>query len=546
MKRIVWTLMLCLAWPLSGQAHFLWLLPETRGPDAKVHVYFGESAAPDDPALLDKVVKAEVWSVGGRAGAQALTLTKTGDDLAAPLTGAAGSSTMILRHAYGVVAKGGAPFLLNYGAKAYPFPLSGSWKAVGDVERLPLEIVPRLERDQVVLLVTWHGKPLAGSAMHVSGDGIEKAIEGATDADGRFVCSLPKSGLFSIRAKHVEEKTGEHDGKAYQQVRHYSTLTLPYAAPQLAPMAQTWPPLPKGTTSFGGAVVGSALYVYGGNYGSAHEYANEDQSGDLWRLDLAKSTSWEKIAEGPKLQGLAMVEHRGLLYRLGGFTATNKAGEKEDLRSQADFAKFDPQTSQWTELPKLPEPRSSHDAALIGDIVYIVGGWNMQGGGNGAHWHTTAWACDLSAAKLEWKPIASPDFTRRALSLVNWNGKLLCIGGMTEKGGPTTATAAFDPARKEWANGPALIGGGMEGFGSSAFFVGGDVYATTMSGAIQRLKKDAAAWEVLGQLQHPRFFHRVLPWQGGKLVVIGGSSMETGKVLVPELLVTDGTATAAR
>lgn len=293
-------------------------------------------------------------------------------------------------------------------------------------------------------------------------------------------------------------------------------------------------------------MVGSALYVYGGNYGSAHEYANEDQSGDLWKLDLAKSTSWEKIAEGPKLQGLAMVEHRGLLYRIGGFTAMNKAGEKEDLRSQADFSRFDPQSGQWTELPKLPEPRSSHDAVLIGNTIYVVGGWNMQGGGNGAHWHTTAWACDLSATELQWKPIASPEFTRRALALVNWNGKLLSIGGMSEKGGPTTATAVFDPATNAWTSGPALVGNGMEGFGSSAFFVDGDVYATTMSGAIQRLKKDAAGWELLGQLQHPRFFHRVLPWQGTKLVVVGGSSMETGKVLSLELLTTDNVATAQR
>lgn len=546
MKRMVWTLMLCLAWPLTGQAHFLWLRPDAKGTDAKVHVYFGEAAEPDDPALLDRVIKAEVWSLGGRGGAQALTLTKTGDDLAAPLSGAAASSTLILRHQYGVVAKGGAPFLLNYLAKAYPFPLSGSWRAVGDTERLPLEVTPKLDRDKVVLLVTWQGKPLADSAVHITGAGLNEAIEGTTNAEGQFACALPQTGLFSIRAKHVEVKEGELDGKAYKEVRYYSTLTLPYAAPQLAPMAQNWPPLPKGTTSFGGAVVGSSMYVYGGNYGSAHEYANEEQSGDLWRLDLAKSNSWEKVAEGPRLQGLAMVEHRGQLYRIGGFTAMNKAGEEQNLRSQADFAKFDLQSGKWTELPNLPEPRSSHDAAVIGDTVYVVGGWNMQGGGSSSHWHTTAWACDLSATKLEWKPVASPDFTRRALSLVNWNGKLLCIGGMSQNGGPTTETAVFDPAKNEWSHGPALVGGGMEGFGSSAFFVKDDVYATTMSGAIQRLKKDATAWELLGQLQHPRFFHRVLPWQGSKLVVIGGSSMDTGKVLEPELLVTDNVATAQR
>jgi N-acetylneuraminic acid mutarotase len=241
-----------------------------------------------------------------------------------------------------------------------------------------------------------------------------------------------------------------------------------------------------------------------------------------------------------------MVEHRGQLYRIGGFTATNKRGDTENLISQADFAKFDPKTAQRTDLPKLPEPRSSHDAALIGNTVYVVGGWNMQGGGSSAQWHATAWACDLSAERPEWKPIAGPSFRRRALALVQQNGKLLCLGGMNEKGGPTTSVEIYDPSSNTWSSGPALIGGGMEGFGSSAFFVGEDVYATTMSGAIQRLRKDATSWELLGQLQHPRFFHRVLPWQGNKLVVVGGSSMESGKVLPLELLVIDGVATAQR
>lgn len=547
MKRMLWLCLACFAWPLTGHAHFLWLLPETTGPSPKVHVYFSESASPDDPSLLDRVTKAEVWSLGVRGGAQALTLAKAGDDLAAPLSGAAASSTIILRHNYGVVAKGDAPFLLNYGAKAYPFALPGSWRAVADSERLPLEVVPKLDGRQVVLTVTWQGKPLAKSAVHVSGDGLAEAIDGETDAEGRLAVALPKSGVYSIRAKHVEDKKGDLEGKAYEQIRYYSTLTLPYAAAQLSPTAQEWPALPKGTTSFGGAVVGSSVYVYGGNYGSAHDYANEEQSGDLWRLDLASPKSWEKISEGPRLQGLAMVEHRGQLYRIGGFTATNKRGDTENLISQADFARFDTKTSQWTDLAKLPEPRSSHDAVLIGNTVYVVGGWNMQGeGGSTAKWHSTAWSCDLSAANLEWKPIAEPSFRRRALALVQHNGKLLALGGMNEKGGPTTAVEVYDPATNAWSSSPALIGGGMEGFGSSAFFVGDDVYATTMSGAIQRLKKDAAAWEVIGQLQHPRFFHRVLPFQKNQLVVVGGSSMESGKVLQLELLGTDAITTAKR
>jgi N-acetylneuraminic acid mutarotase len=301
-------------------------------------------------------------------------------------------------------------------------------------------------------------------------------------------------------------------------------------------VAHHLPGLPKGITSFGGAVVGDTLFVYGGNYGSAHEYANEDQSGDLWKLDLKKPGQWQQAGGGPKLQGLAMVEHGGLLYRVGGFTARNRANEAEHLVSQADCARLDPLGTTWESLPDLPEPRSSHDAAVVGDTLYVVGGWNMQGGGDGAQWHETALALDLAADELQWHSIAAPPFARRALALAAWRGKLYCLGGMEQTGGPTTAVSVYDPATNAWSAGPEMQGTGMDGFGSSAFACRDALYVTTVSGSIQRLSGEGAAWEYLGQLAHGRFFHRLLPWQSSKLVVVGGGNMEEGKVESLEVL----------
>lgn len=543
MKRLVLALALLIASPSLGRAHFMWLLTDGSAKEGKVQVFFGEAAEADDPALLEKVAKAEVWTVGGRGEPKPVELKLGKDALEAELSGPARQATLILRHNYGVVAKGGEPFLLKYYAKTHPFALTGTWKAVKDSERLPLEVVPMLDGSQTVLQVLWQGKPLSGSTVTVVGPGLEKKIEGTTDEAGHFKCTLPQAGTFSIRAKHTEASSGKLDDKEYKSVRHYSTLTLPYEPARLTPTAHQLPALPKGMTSFGGAVSGDTLFVYGGNYGHAHEYKLEDQSGDLWTLNLKQPTKWEQVSGGPRRQGLAMVAHHGSLYRIGGFEAVNKDGEKEDLRSQADFAKLAANGSQWEALPSLPEPRSSHDAAIVGNTLFVVGGWNMQGGGQGAKWHDSVLALDLNAAKPEWRTVAPTPFKRRALSLAAWNGKLVSIGGMTEKGGPTTATAIFDPARNEWSEGPTLQGGGMDGFGTSSFEMQGRVYVTTMSGSIQRLREDGQKWEYLGQLEHPRFFHRVLPWQSSQLLVVGGASMEDGKALALELLSTESVKT---
>lgn len=47
------TCLMC-AFSSTCQAHFLWVVDANQSADGKVHVYFSEEAAPDNPALLEK------------------------------------------------------------------------------------------------------------------------------------------------------------------------------------------------------------------------------------------------------------------------------------------------------------------------------------------------------------------------------------------------------------------------------------------------------------------------------------------------------------
>ncbi|MGE0756626.1 MAG: hypothetical protein AB7F89_15185 [Pirellulaceae bacterium] len=519
---------LCLTQSVS--AHFLWVVTTSEAGKSKVRVFFGESPEPDDPALLDRFQDLGVTVLSGmRNDAKSLVLEKHGDALEAGLTAGTQASAVFLRHEYGVVTRGDEPFLLRYYAKTYPSPLIGNWRPVGKKEQLPLEVDAEAgEKGAMALRVTWQGSAVAGVTVAVHGPGVD--VEGVTDELGRFSCRLGQSGRYAIRARHIEAAGGESDGKKYQSTRHYSTLTLNYTQPRMQPATVKIPDLLQGVTSFGGAVLGNDLYLYGGNYGSAHEYYAEGQSGDLWHINLQKPGKWGKVLEGTKLQGLAMVGYEGALYRVGGFTALNKEGDEQDLRSQPDFARLVPGRNTWEPLAPLPEPRSSHDAAILGDTVYVVGGWQLRGSSEESRWHTTAWKIKLSDSKPAWAAIASPPFQRRALALAAWNGKIYGIGGMNEKGGPTTAVACYDPQTDRWSEQAAILGTGMDGFGASAFASQGGLYVTTMSGSIQRLSQEGGNWEYLGQVAHPRFFHRLLPWGKNRLVAVGGAHMSVGKI----------------
>jgi N-acetylneuraminic acid mutarotase len=304
-------------------------------------------------------------------------------------------------------------------------------------------------------------------------------------------------------------------------------------AAELAPSTGAkLPPLPEKISSFGAAVLNDALYVYGGHTGGAHQHSKENLSYKFSRLRLDAPSEWETLPVGPGLQSPALVAHGGKLYRVGGMLAKNAPKEEDDLDSVTLFERYDPQTNQWTKLTPLPQGRSSHDAVVVGDKLYVVGGWNL---GKEQVWHDTALVADLSQTMPGWKELPQQPFKRRALAVAYHNGKVYALGGMGEKG-PSLDVHAFDPATGKWTeetkvpSAPAdghNMGPGLNGFGCSAFGVGDKLYLSTMDGHIHQLSADGKLWQSVAKLQQPRFFHRLLP-HNGELLIVGGASMGVG------------------
>jgi N-acetylneuraminic acid mutarotase len=530
----------------AAHAHFPWL-----GSDGQDHpiLWFGESPADRTYHMPDSLRGIELRT---DANGDPLELDSIDTD---ELVGVRSRSKVERGEVFGSVVYG-----LYHGMKLtyHVEHLAGddpvSWPTEPR-ERATLQTVITPQADGVRVRVLQNGKPVAGQEVKLfCEEGHEEAAK-TTDGQGMVVFSGSEveSGLNAVMVGIKSDSVkGMLDGKPFTSSADYLTSTFYVASdaksesmkkktepdtPKVEPGSNVrietsgLPDLPEELTSFGAALAGDRLFVYGGHTGNAHSYSNEEQSDRLWCLDLSATDkpTWKTVATGPRLQGLALVPYGDQVIRIGGFTAKNDPGEEQDLHSLPLVARFDPQSGDWKELPPLPEGRSSFDAAVVGDRVFVFGGWEMSGNSNESQWHQTAYSLDLSDPEATWQTLAEPPFRRRAISVAAHDGKLFVVGGMRPEGKPTTRVDVYDIANDTWSTGPEIPGGGMSGFGTASFAQDGSLYVTAMDGFVHRLSDSGKRWNTVAKLEPARFFHRLVPFGEDRLLVLGGANMQVGK-----------------
>ena len=201
---------------IAGQAgaHFLFV-HVLNGENPRIEVHFAESgwdfSADQRMVGLISNIQGQVPGYGkvrfeSRPHAMIASMPADGDT-------ASGSFT------YGIMRRGGA-FLLEYHAKG----VSGL-EAAATPGALDAEIIAVREGDELVLTVLFRGQPAPGAEIVVPMEGIRIDTR-STDANGRTRIPLPSTPLFSVRAMVSEKQDGIHDDVNYDEVRHYTTLTI--------------------------------------------------------------------------------------------------------------------------------------------------------------------------------------------------------------------------------------------------------------------------------------------------------------------------------
>jgi N-acetylneuraminic acid mutarotase/uncharacterized GH25 family protein len=511
-------------------AHFVWIVPN-MGNRAQALVILSETLEPDEAVSIAKVASTRLALRDRTGKVSELTLNKGEHACRVDLPKEEFDALAGVCQ-YGVMQRGDSkPFLLAY----YPKLLGHKPEASKPWDKLALEIVPvAADRYQV----TFHGKPVADAEVVVVAPGGESKEPIKTDAKGEFSLRADKAGLYGIRARHFETKSGEHEGKKFAEVRHYATLVFenaPVSSQTATHVISTgFAPLPEAVSSFGAAAADGWVYVYGGHGSKTHSYSTEAVSGAFRRLKAAGGQKWEDLPGGPRLQGLAMVAYKGKIYRVGGMEPRNAPGTPADNFSVKSCAVFDPATNAWQALPDLPVDRSSHDAVVEGGKLYVVGGWQMSGKDKDSAWQSTALVLDLESKNPRWEVIPQP-FQRRALTAAAFDGKVYVIGGINDEDEIELKVDIYDPAMKTWTVGTSLPGPKRNGFSPAACVAGGRLFVSTADGKVHRLSEKGDAWQQTGELKQARIVHRMVAPSDEMIFTVGGAS-KGGNVALTEVI----------
>jgi len=206
---------------LLAQAHMVYLVPTKEG--MSVTVLFSDSLEVDEKVKMDKLGGMKLLA---RVGGKDTPVDYTKADHSFALKVSKNASLVYATAVYGLLPKSEKSTLLVYHPKLALVSVVGNATALGETigEMAELEITPIWEASKVRFRLLAKGKPVSSAAGSVVlPDGTKKQVR--TDMEGNTP-AFDDKGRFGIYLHLIENKSGEHSGKKFEEIRHYATLVV--------------------------------------------------------------------------------------------------------------------------------------------------------------------------------------------------------------------------------------------------------------------------------------------------------------------------------
>lgn len=166
-------------------------------------------------------------------------------------------------------------------------------------------------------------------------------------------------------------------------------------------------------------------------------------------LSLASGSEegkWARKADMPTARrDLSTSVVDGIIYAIGGTTATNVTEWGADFIEVATVEAYDPATDRWTKKTDMPTPRAGVAASVINGKIYAIGGVKKD-----KIYKALSTVEVYDPATDKWTKKADMPTARHSLSTSVVDGKIYAIGGLDKSWAGLTVVEAYDPVTDSW------------------------------------------------------------------------------------------------
>lgn len=244
---------------------------------------------------------------------------------------------------------------------------------------------------------------------------------------------------------------------------------------------------------------------------------------DVARFEDVQPSLDEITTDDPNT-GMGSPIPTGSRYRAAGTSCNGHAlyvfgGWGIDSKILDESWRYNPARDTWTALAPMPQPMTNMDAACIGSMIYLVGGYAEK---NDEYGHTNNFFIydtleDVWIART-WPSVASP-------ATAVWNGKLYVFGGFP---GPSRKTFMYDPIEETW-HGPLTDMPKPAGYGDAVtvgdyiYYIGG--VDEDVERLVHRYDPASDTWDARSTKLKLSRMSSLAVWYGSYLYVVGGGDI---------------------
>ena len=247
-------------------------------------------------------------------------------------------------------------------------------------------------------------------------------------SDGKLVFASNRKENFRLFELEANKSWKEIVSTNRTELSHYSPQ---FSGETRFKQAELPGYLGNNRSSFGTVKHEGILYMAGGHEGREHTYPPESFS-DQFIAFNPETKSWTELAPRPhKAHGYQIAAFGNYIYAFGGFAYSPE--HKPRWKSLSVIDRYDIKANKWETIGELKSPRSSNVAVTIGEKVYLLAGWDstpQKENDVEGRFHSAVEVFDLRSEEITLASWSMPLPLRRALTGIEYQGKILLVGGL--------------------------------------------------------------------------------------------------------------------